>query len=273
MSDWMPGAKRHSGDWGSSNPYIGKTPKVVWHTTESDAGSTSGNLNWASSQGYGPHLWWDPYTGELTQSLPVSTPATAVADPNGKGLNRAGSVVVQVEVIGRAKNAPLATSPLKGKEQVMAWLRSLGVPDRFPAGVPTGMSGDRSVYGVGSPAGHYTHSQMPDNSHVDPGRIDEALLFGAVNNEEQEMDEFIEGTNAAQAAFLKDGKIGDPPTGKGKFYRAGWNDVRWQVNNLKGKDGAPGPKGDKGDPGVAGPPGASHSHERVSVSGPPIMTP
>lgn len=273
MSDWMPGATRHNGTWGSSNPYLSGPKKVIWHSTESDAGSTSGNLAWAGRQGYGPHIWWDPYTGEITQSLPLSTPATAVADPNGIGLNRAGSLVVQIEVIGRAAQAPLATSPMKNVDKIVAFLRDQGIPDVFPAGVPKGTSGDRSVYGRTSPAGHYTHSQIPDNSHVDPGRIDETLLFGGTSNEEQEMDEFIEGTNAAQAAFVKDGKVGDPPSGKGKYFRAGWNDVRWQVNNLKGRDGKDGAKGDKGEQGVQGLPGASHSHAKVSVAGPAISTP
>lgn len=175
---WMPGAKRHNGSWGSSNPYAGGKPKVIWHTTESDPGSTPGNLAWAASQGYGPHLWWDPETGELTQSLPATTPATAVADPDGEGTNRWGSVVIQIEVIGRAARAPLAESKLIGLAEVMDWLRSWGIPDQWPAGVPKGaVSGNRGVYAPSSPAGHYSHSQIPKNSHVDPGRVDPDRLF------------------------------------------------------------------------------------------------
>jgi hypothetical protein len=119
-------------------------------------------------------------------------------------------------------------------------------------------------------ASHQNHLHISFTSAGDRDGAPFNLPILGASNEEQDMDEFIEGTNAAQAAFLKDGKVGDPPSGKGKFFRAGWNDVRWQVNNLKGRDGA---KGDKGEPGVAGPPGASHSHPKISVAGPAVPTP
>jgi hypothetical protein len=92
----------------------------------------------------------------------------------------------------------------------------------------------------------------------------------ATDKGEPEMDEYLEGSAAAKAAYAKDTKIGTPPDGKGKYFRAGWNDVRWAVGNLKAKDGKAGPKG---EPGPAGPPGASHSHAKVSVCGPAIETP
>jgi hypothetical protein len=175
---WMRDVKRVKAGWGSSNSYIGTKPKVVWHTTESDPGTISGNLNYAASVGYGPHLWWDPYTGDIVQSLPVTIPATALADPYGKGTNRWGTVVIQIEVIGRAKNAPLATSPLKNWDQIRGFLRSWGIPEEFPAGAPVGaVSGNRNVYSASSPAGHYCHSQVVDNSHVDPGKVDTSVLF------------------------------------------------------------------------------------------------
>lgn len=269
MEQWLPGVKRRPASYGSGNKYLGGTPKVVWHTTESDPGTIEGNLNYAEGVGYGPHLWYDPSTGEMVQVLPLGTPATALYDPQGTGTNRAGEFVLQIEVIGRAARAPLAHGPLKNLDKIMEWVRSGNVPDRFPAGVPTGLSGDRSVYAAKSPGGHYTHSQIPLNTHVDPGKIDADLLFG-VQTGDAEMEEYITGQAAARDAYAKDGKIGDPPKGQaGRFFRAGWNDVRWSVNNLKGKDGKPGPKG---DPGVQGLPGATHTHTKVSVAGPAVAS-
>lgn len=89
-------------------------------------------------------------------------------------------------------------------------------------------------------------------------------------DDDMSLDEYRAGTNAAQDAFDQTGKVAVVDKSKPQHWRAGWNDVRWQVLRLKGKDGA---KGDKGEPGVAGPPGASHSHAKVSVAGPPISTP
>lgn len=177
---WLPGAEHHDGSsWGSSNPYLDGPPKAILHTTESDRGSTSGNLAWAKSQGYGPHIWWDPYTGEITQSLPTTTPATAVADPRSIGLNRAGRVVIQIECIGRAAQAPLATSPLKGLDRIRDFLRGHGIAEVWPAGAPKGaVDSGRGVYSTHAKSGWYGHSQIPDNSHVDPGRVDVGKLFG-----------------------------------------------------------------------------------------------
>lgn len=95
-----------------------------------------------------------------------------------------------------------------------------------------------------------------------------AVLNGNDSNQEDaEMKDYISGQQAARDAFAKDGKIGEAPSGKGEFFRAGWNDIRWSVANLKGA------KGDKGEPGPAGPPGASHSHAKVSVAGPALPAP
>lgn len=94
-------------------------------------------------------------------------------------------------------------------------------------------------------------------------------------SEERDMKEYVAGQQAARQAYADaaDGKIGDPPSGKGEFFRAGWNDVRWSIVNLKGRDGKDGARGPKGEQGVQGLPGASHSHEKVSVAGPAISTP
>lgn len=125
----------------------------------------------------------------------------------------------------------------------------------------------------------YTGDSHQNHVHVSftpagdqDGRPFDLPIFGA-DNEEQQMQDYIDGTNAAQAAYEKDGKVGSPPEGKGKFFRAGWNDVRWQVNNLRGRDGKDGARGPKGDQGPQGLPGASHSHEKISVAGPAIPTP
>jgi hypothetical protein len=69
----------------------------------------------------------------------------------------------------------------------MAAIRSWGIPDAWPSGPPP-----KYVDGTGnvpedersraiwlSKAGHYGHSQVPGNSHGDPGAISTSALFAA----------------------------------------------------------------------------------------------
>lgn len=116
----------------------------------------------------------------------------------------------------------------------------------------------------------------PDPTACPGTRIETWIKAGAPapgdnqGDEDKMLDDYRRGTNAAQATFNKTGEVPDVDKTKPEHYKAGWNDVKWQVNHLRGRDGA---KGDKGDQGPQGLPGASHSHAKVSVAGPPIMTP
>jgi len=204
-TQWLPAATRKPKSFGSSYGYQGTGAKVVWHTTESDTGSISWLPGFFENRHEGPHLIWDPWTGEFVQMLPVKTPATALADPNRVGTNHWGEVVIQIEVIGRAglqvltgqrvtKQGRHLGSPMKGAGELVAWLRSWGVPDNWPAGVPMhAASGNRTVYAKRSPAGHYGHCQIPDNTHVDPGHVNASLLFEEDTVQQSDIDAIVKG--------------------------------------------------------------------------------
>lgn len=95
-------------------------------------------------------------------------------------------------------------------------------------------------------------------------------ISGTQDTEEADMDDYLAGVAAAKAAYEKDGKIGDPPAGKPKFWRAGWNELRWLSNNLRGPAG---PRGPKGADGAQGLPGSTHTHTKISVAGPAEPSP
>lgn len=91
--------------------------------------------------------------------------------------NRTGRYCVQIEAVFTAgetvagkKYATLRDTPCKGLAGIVTWLRSLGIPDVWPGGAPTGFTRDTVSLGTWLKlGGHYGHNQIPGNSHVDPG--------------------------------------------------------------------------------------------------------
>jgi hypothetical protein len=91
--------------------------------------------------------------------------------------NRTGRYCVQIETVFTAgetvngkKYATVRDTPCKNLDKIMAWLRSLGIPDTWPGGAPTGFTRDTvSLDAWTKLGGHYGHNQVPGNSHVDPG--------------------------------------------------------------------------------------------------------
>jgi hypothetical protein len=105
------------------------------------------------------------------------------ADRGGKGLknesggvqtNRGGTYVVQIEVVGRATK-PFTDGPCKNLDKILNWLDSLGIPPVWPAGqpkpYPESYGGVRSTE-AWSHSGHFSHGQVPENVHGDPGAVD-----------------------------------------------------------------------------------------------------
>lgn len=94
------------------------------------------------------------------------------------------------------------------------------------------------------------------------GTLDKDHFYGAdlswfAGGDEMAFADYRDGVDAAQtkAVNVNFGDIGAADTAKPKDFQAGWNDVRWQVNRLKGRDGKDGKDGADGAPGVAGPAG------------------
>lgn len=170
--EWMPGAtKKPSSGAGDMGP--GDERKVVWHTSESpnDSSAIHGVVNWVKQQSSEYTIAWNPYTGQLVQMFPATGGARAVMNGYSIPANRHGKVCIQVCVIGRAANAPLVKSPMKGRRELMEWLDSWGIPRRDIT------SNNRSV-DQWTKSGHTTHKSAPKpNDHTDPGPIDFKKLF------------------------------------------------------------------------------------------------
>ncbi|MFJ1648027.1 peptidoglycan-binding protein [Streptomyces sp. NPDC088258] len=185
---WMPGAIRL--DIGDHAPTDGGPAKAIAHITwDRNATATKPadlvpyeNLrNYFGKNSAGraaaPHILWDPFTGRITQFLPANSRSKSLADkPGGTRTNRAGSVVIQVEAlffphcrVNGKVYARLVDTPCKGWDELLAWIRSWGVPDTWPMGRPTDFASRRSEATWRTEAGWYAHAHVPENDHQDPG--------------------------------------------------------------------------------------------------------
>lgn len=182
---WMPGAKVHSlGNTGAMN---GGPSRAVWHITSNDNDHTFANeLGWFTGGGadVAPHLLWDPFSGEIAQMFPADSRSLSLQNAGDVRTNRTGAHCIQIETVftagenvaGHVYNT-VAETPCKGLGDIMAWLRSLGIPDVWPAGPPTGFHRqDVSVDFWLNHGGHYGHCHVPGNSHVDPGPMPSDML-------------------------------------------------------------------------------------------------
>lgn len=175
---WMPGATRRAvGNTGTMN---GGPARAVWHITSNDDDWTFKNeLGYFTGGGAGvaPHLLWDPFTGEVAQFFPADSRSLSLQNDGAVKTNRTGKYCIQIEIVftegetvnGKRYNSVRET-PCKGLDQIMAWLRSLGIPDVWPGGAPTGFVRDTVPAEMWLEAGgHYGHNQVRGNRHVDPG--------------------------------------------------------------------------------------------------------
>lgn len=171
--EWMPGVKKDhaSGEAGVMGP--GNERKAVWHTSESgnDSNAIYGVCNWVKRQRSEYTIVWNPYTGQLVQLLPADVGARSVMNGYTIAANRHGKICIQICVIGRAANAPLVKSPMKGRRQLMEWLDSWGIPRE-------NITADNRSVSQWQKSGHTTHRSAPKpNDHTDPGPVDWNRLF------------------------------------------------------------------------------------------------
>jgi hypothetical protein len=189
MADpWMPGAVRM--DIGDHQPIDGGPPKAVPHITwdrNATAAAPQDLVPYENLQEYfgrnsagkavAPHILWDPFTGRFTQFVPATSRSKSLADgPGGTRTNRAGDVVIQVEALffpycrvdGKVY-ARLVDTPCIGWARLHDWVKSWGVPSRWPMGRPVSFVPNRSESVWETQAGWYGHSQVPENDHQDPG--------------------------------------------------------------------------------------------------------
>lgn len=166
---------------------LGGPPRAVWHTTEGS--SIDGALAAYRTHRTWPHLTWDPFKGRIVQHVPANRAGRALENPpGGVQTNRQGSLCVQIEVVAFAAT-PFTDSRMAGFSRILDWLDSLGIPRDWPMGQPLAYGPDvrrpglsPAAYGLDNGSrsgavwntrgGHYAHSQVPQNRHGDPGRID-----------------------------------------------------------------------------------------------------
>lgn len=218
----------------SPGPYKGGPWKIVLHTTE---GSTAaGAIATYRQRGIWPHFTVDGTT--IYQHIDTDVAASAV-------LNRAGGVetnrlsAVQIEMVGfasRAKERPV----LESTARLGRWLEDTHrIPRRWPAGHPQGQAGphNRSMALWVRESGWYGHSQVPENSHWDPGRLSPAELLILMGTGEAMASDrirvFINDTEQTQRvkSWLKDGNnsVGDY-TDLWDYF--GWREPEWRDGAL-----------------------------------------
>ncbi|MFG2970910.1 peptidoglycan-binding protein [Streptomyces sp. NPDC048288] len=184
---WMPGAVKT--DVGDHAPCDTQYPaKAIAHITWDKNASAAkpvdlvpfANLKayfTGGGAGMAPHILWSPFTGEFAQFFPADSRSKSVVDlSGGTRTNRAGKVVLQIEALffpycrvdGKVY-AKLSDTPCKGWQQLQDWVHSWGVPNTWPMGRPTDFTPHRSESVWESQGGWYGHSQVPENTHQDPG--------------------------------------------------------------------------------------------------------
>lgn len=185
---WLPGASKH--DLGNHGAMDGGPARVTWHITSNTNDHTFANeYGWFTGGGadVAPHILWDPFTGQIAQFFPADSRSLSLQNAGTVRTNRTGKYNIQIEivfteneVVNGKRYASVAETPCKGLDGIVAWVRSLGVPDVWPGGSPTGFSRDTvSLATWTSQGGHYGHNQVPGNTHVDPGPMPDLFKAAA----------------------------------------------------------------------------------------------
>lgn len=175
---WIPGVERLGP--GTGGAMEGGRACAVAHTVESPDTSAYFNsmAGYLRREGVWPQILCSPKTGRVGQFCPLNESGRALRNDGTSRTNRRGSVVIQIEFLGRAKEPFTNGWSADDKPLIKAMfdaIRAWGVPDAWPMGAPpaypNGSSPRSRTVFYGSP-GWYGHSQVPGNDHGDPGAID-----------------------------------------------------------------------------------------------------
>jgi hypothetical protein len=159
----------------SSGPF-----KIVHHTTEGS--SASGAMGAYRVNKSDPHFTVDSTT--IYQHIDTNSTARALANPPG-GVQTNRDSAIQIEVVGFA-GKPKNIATLKNVAKLCRWIEAThGVPKVWPNGFPRVGSRDpgghnRNASNWNGKGGHYGHSQVPENTHWDPGytRAELEIIMG-----------------------------------------------------------------------------------------------
>jgi len=187
MSEWCPGAEVISSSHNGGS-MVGGPPRFVVHSYEADPAKVSAAAGARAliKAGNEVHLVFNPLSGDLVQILPASVAGRGLVNlPGGVQTNREGDTCVQVEVIAFAVNPFTRYMTDAGWARwatVMDWVVSHGVHRRWPAGpppaYPSGSSPRNPTVWTGQ-SGLFGHSQVPENTHGDPGAVNADRLAQA----------------------------------------------------------------------------------------------
>lgn len=156
--------------------------KVVWHKTQ---GSTAAGAFAAYvAKGGTPHFTLD-WDGTLYQHIDTRWASYSLWNEPGGVNTNTEDLVIQIEVVGFV-NENMTAAQRDRCLQLRAWLKAThGVPDVWPAGRPIHPypdsygedNGNRPVAVWDTRAGHFGHSQVPENDHGDPAWTDWEWAF------------------------------------------------------------------------------------------------
>jgi hypothetical protein len=201
---------------GTSGEMEGGHPRVTWHVTVSPSGRSRGGTQYfdvmhrvLTSKKSEPHVLYDPVTDRLGQYFPLNRSARALANDGARRTNGAGTVNIQIEVVG--DTSPVFTkywTPGPNFRALMRAIRSWDIPDEWPSGRLATSYGDhvnRSWSSYSEP-GHFAHCNVPGNDHWDTGPINQAAIFAASEEDDMTPAEVKKAVTEAMTEY----KIIDP---------------------------------------------------------------
>jgi hypothetical protein len=165
---------------GPVGPYVSGPFKIVHHTTEGHKATDAFSAYKKNKSD--PHFTVDSKT--IYQHIDTALSARSLRNaPGGVQTNKDGAI--QIEVVGFAhlkKNPDTLTNVAR----LCRWLENAHkVPQSWPNGLPKTATPagkdpgghNRNAKNWDSKAGHYGHSQVPENTHWDPGYTKDEVNF------------------------------------------------------------------------------------------------
>ncbi|MES0133606.1 N-acetylmuramoyl-L-alanine amidase [Mesorhizobium sp. M0016] len=171
---------------GSSGTNLGGPFKIVHHTTEGS--SAQGAFDAFQAHHSDPHFTVD--ATKIYQHIDTGEAARALKNLTG-GVQTNRDSAVQIEVVGFA-HRPKTRATLENVRKLCRWIESThGVPKVWPNGPPKpAVDGhdpgghNRNAANWDTKGGHYGHSNVPENTHWDPGYTKTEVDFLMLDNTE-----------------------------------------------------------------------------------------
>lgn len=191
--EWASFAERDPHAW-KQNPMAKNTGalRVVLHDTENDVGTNPKSIaNWMANNGPklsgGYHLLVPLTSAHKPLQLRPANVAAGSLMNNGslaRSPNKEGTRLIAVSLVCRAKDNHGTRDLGPWWPQVIAWLRSFGVPDMIIDNrLPPGGGGLNKIptpvwYSAQSGWCFHATAPNPNSAHWDPGQVSPAVLFG-----------------------------------------------------------------------------------------------